>query len=313
MKIVTYRTLGILSGVALGTIGWLPFVQPDTAPQWPMSRWASAEESEPKRVALGASRRDLLRKSEAAASKNGSSKDNADPHSILKRKVELLEKGYGFLKQRRDYTTMLVKQEVVQGRLLDEQRILMKCRHEPFSVYLEWHQGDVGREVIFVEGKNNGRMIAHDGGWKSRIPAFLLEPDCSLAMSDARYPITTAGLMGLVQTMLAVHKDDLTNTTVATCTHVSDGEFEGRPCHVFETTHKSRDISPTYRKSITHIDKEWNIPCSSKHYEWPKDGVEGDEADDATLIESYQFTEVQFDQSLSDRDFDATNSEYNFH
>ena len=317
MKIVNYRALGILSAVALGTIGWLPLGLPTTQVEFDALRQASAEECNPARLVSAASSRDALKNVESTKKiESTPTSTAADPHETLKLKVDLLEKGRTFLKERADYTAMLEKQEVVKGRLMDEQQILVKCRHKPFSVYLEWHRGDVGREVIFVEGSNNGKMIAHDGGWKSRLPAFFLEPDCSLATGDARYPITEAGLLGLLENMLALHKEDLSKSTVATCNHVTDGQFDGRPCYVFHTTHKSVSISPTYRKSITCIDKEWSIPCCSQHYEWPRDDADTedeDETDKETLIESYKFTEVRFEQSLTDNDFDTSNSEYHFH
>ncbi|HEY0982580.1 DUF1571 domain-containing protein [Schlesneria sp.] len=318
MKIITYRTLGILSAMAFGTIGWLPFVQLDTDTEVQLLRRVRAEEAQRDRFAFRPAERVAGQSRgstglERDASPSTMTFAEGDPHAVLKKKVDLLEKGYTYLQEKPDYTAMLTKQEVVQGQLLDEQRILLKCRHKPFSVYLNWHQGDVGREVIYVEGKHNGRMIAHDGGWKSRIPAFFLEPDCALAMSGARYPITSAGLLGLVETMLKAHQEDLTKLTVKSCSHLEDGELEGRPCHVFQTTYKSREISPTYRKSITLIDKEWNVPCLSKHYEWPaKEGADEAKVDEVTLIELYHFSEIRFDQSLSDSDFDSTNPEYRF-
>ena len=190
----------------------------------------------------------------------------------------------------------------------------MKCRHKPFSVYLEWLSGDVGREVIFVEGANQGNMIAHDGGWKARIPAFSLSPDCKLAMRDSRYPVTSAGLLGLIETMLGVHEDDLRRGNVASCELESGRMFEGRPAFMFTTKYKSRAQSNQYRKSITLIDQEWNIPCHTRHFQWADtmEIVDDNALDDATLIESYSFTNIQFEYRMTDRDFDRANPEYHF-
>ncbi len=65
---------------------------------------------------------------------------------------------------------------------------------------------------------------------------------------------------------------------------------------------------------MTLIDREWSVPLSSQHYEWPQRDIEGsaDELDAATLIESYQYTEIDFDRPLSDDDFDHQNDEYAF-
>lgn len=231
----------------------------------------------------------------------------------LQHKVELLQRGRAFLLKVPTYTAKLSKQEVVKGELLDEQTISLKCRHSPFSVYLTWLSGDVGREVIYVEGANDGKLTAHDGGWKSRLPAFSLSPDSWLAMRDARYPVTAAGVLALIDIMDGIHADDLARSKVASCELTVD-HFDGRPCHTFTTLYKNREVSPIYRKSVTMIDQEWNVPLSSRHFEWPKaEGtVPENQLDEATLIESYAFTELAFDAPLADRDFDTSNPEYQF-
>lgn len=242
------------------------------------------------------------------------SADNSDARQKLARKVEMLQKGDSFLRGVAGYTAVLRKQEMVGDELLPEQEIEFKCRHQPFSVYLHWITGDKGREVIYIEGQNNGKMIAHDGGWKARLPAFSLDPECRLAMRDTRCPVSTAGMLYLTQTMLSIHQDDLAKSNVASCQIATDQSFDGRACTVFTTTYKSPAGSPEYRKSITYIDDEWNIPVYSQHFEWPATNADLNEADldNATLIESYSFSKIQMNAPLADRDFDRSNPEYRF-
>jgi hypothetical protein len=234
--------------------------------------------------------------------------------SALRRKIELLESGYVHLNSCKDYQATFRKEEVVKGELLEEQVMAIKCREKPFSVYLHWLAGDVGREVIFVDGRNDGKMIAHDGGWKARIPAFTLSTDCMLAMRDARYPVTSAGISGLIEIMLSVHRDDLIRCNVASCQCEPHQRFQDRPCEMFTTIYKSRSESPVYRKSITFIDEQWNVPIHSRHFEWPSSKVKltEDELDGATLIESYSFTDIEFGCNLTDHDFDPKHPEYHF-
>ena len=232
---------------------------------------------------------------------------------MLRHKVELLQRGRAFLLTVPTYTAKLSKQEVVKGELLPEQVMSLKCRHSPFSVYLLWQTGDVGREVIYVEGANSGKLIAHDGGWKSRLPALSLTPDSWIAMRDARYPVTAAGVVALIDIMDGIHADDLARATVASCEQTA-GHFNGRPCDTFTMRYKNREVSPTYRKSITMIDREWHVPLSTRHFEWPgpESTIPENELDDATLIESYTFTDLTLHAPLTDRDFDSTNAEYQF-
>jgi hypothetical protein len=214
----------------------------------------------------------------------------------------------------KDYSAQLDKQELVRGELLDEQSMLIKCRQKPFSVYLQWTEGDVGREVIYIDGKNQGKMVAHDGGWKIRIPAFNLSPDGILAMRDARYPVTDAGFAFLIDRMLEVHATDLLTSNFSSCQLDSNQEFDGRPGLTFTTLYKSIADSPIYRKSLTFIDREWNIPLHSEHFEWPAKDTHSTEAelDHDTLIERYSFRDISINPDFSDGVFDRSNQDYHF-
>jgi len=231
----------------------------------------------------------------------------------LAHKVRLLEQGEAFLAGITSYRATLTKQELVGDELVGEQTIEMKCRHEPFSVYLNWRTGDPGREVLYVQGANNDCLIAHDGGWKARIPAFSLAVNSPLALRDARYPVTHAGLLNLSRMMLAIHRNDLKLANVKECS-LHPGEFDQRPCLVFTTVYNSSETSPTYRKSITMIDREWNLPVSTRHFEWPQSEstVDEESLDAETLIESYSFTGVTLSGDLTPQDFDRSNPDYRF-
>lgn len=232
----------------------------------------------------------------------------------LRRKVDLMEQGERFLAGIEGYTATLTKREVVGNELLDEQSMHLKCRQQPFSVYLVWLSGDTGREVLYIDGQNDGKLIAHDGGWKARLPAFKLHPECRLAMLDARYPVTSAGFGSLITMMLDKHREDLASDSVASCEVDENQSIDGRPCVMFTTHYKSRELSPTYRKSITYLDREWNLPVRTDHFEWPANGQDADDKnlDQTTLVESYSFTDVKLPTTLSDADFDRANPEYRF-
>ncbi|RXL65447.1 DUF1571 domain-containing protein, partial [Citrobacter sp. AAK_AS5] len=73
------------------------------------------------------------------------------------------------------YTGTLVKRERINGQLLGYEYADIKVRHRqvrsgqtavPFSVYVKFlAPADLeGREVLYVEGKNNGKLIARRGG-----------------------------------------------------------------------------------------------------------------------------------------------------
>ncbi len=235
-------------------------------------------------------------------------------HQDLIAKIRLLEAGMDYLAKTPDYTAQFVKQELINGELLDEQEMEMKVRHAPFSVYLKWNTGEVGREVLYVDGANGGRMTAHGGGWKARLPAVSLEPTSSLAMAESRHPINKAGLYQLSKMMLDVHKSDLQTKRIARCEKLADQTFDGRVCHVFLVEYKDPQLSEQYRKSISMIDKEWSIPIYVRNFGWLKSNVPEDpeEHDAASLVEFYSYSNVRFGTNLAALDFDHTNEEYRF-
>jgi len=229
-------------------------------------------------------------------------------------KIALVEKGVEHLAKIPDYTAQFVKQELVNGELLDEQEMEMKIRHAPFSVYLKWITGEVGREVLYVDGTNDGRMTAHGGGWKARLPAVALDPSSRLAMAESRYPVTRVGLYELAKLMVEVHRQDLQHKRVARCERLPDQTFDGRACHAFVTEYKDPKVSEHYRKSISLIDKEWSIPVYTRNFGWLTANAPTDpeELDKASLIEFYSYSNVKFGSNLIAADFDHTNEEYRF-
>lgn len=238
-----------------------------------------------------------------------------DPvHQVLQAKVDMLEAGRRFLTESPDYTAVFSKQELVGNELLEMQDIYLKCRHAPFSVYLRWLSGDEGREVLYVEGANEGKMVVHGGGWKARLPSLTISPDSSLAMQESRYPVTKAGILGTVDIMLACHYEDLAQKRLAACQQMADEEFDGRMCAAYLVEYRDAKSSPVYRKSITLIDKEWKVPLYTRNFGWPSahETATGEELDEATLIEFYTFTEVAFRQQLASADFERGNEEYLF-
>lgn len=313
MKSIGRPMMGITGGIAAGCC-WLYLFQGGTAPRGPSIPGSVKHppsvhiSNQPLAEAVGTTVTD------GGGGVDGDPGPTASATANLKFKVELLERGKEFLTGVRDYTGIIRKQELVGGDLLDEQVISIKCRHQPFSVYLLWLAGDVGREVLYVDGQNQNRMIAHDGGWKACLPSFYLSTDSLLAMRDARYPVTSAGFMGLADTMLGIHRDDLVRSCAASCEVDRNALFDGRSCYSFTTNYKSPAESRMYRKSITLIDREWNVPLSSQHYEWPTVATakSGEELDASTLIESYSFTDVHWNAHLTDQDFQRTHPDYHF-
>jgi hypothetical protein len=241
------------------------------------------------------------------------SQEHISGHWAMMLNVMMLERGCESFGRIDNYTAMLHKQERIGGELGDVQKVECKLRHEPFSIYMKWHSGDVGRELIFVDGANDGNMVVHPGGWKGRLTGALnLDPNGSMAMAESRHPVTQAGLKRLAETLLSYHRKCLQLSSGWTCDLFDNQKINGRDCYLVVVTYASQQRSETYRKSMHYIDKELSLPICTRNFGWPEDECDAADLDEQTLIESYTWTDIQVESRLADADFDSTNSDYNF-
>ncbi len=102
------------------------------------------------------------------------------------------------------YVLRLRRREVVGTMNRPEEVLLLKWRKEPWSVYFKWLWGEgKGREVVYVKGRYENLLhTLTAAGDIPLLPAgkrFKISPDSVLIKSKSRYPITEAGLGGLVE------------------------------------------------------------------------------------------------------------------
>jgi hypothetical protein len=231
--------------------------------------------------------------------------------------VALLELARHKLQAHTDYTCTFVKQERVDGGdLSDVQTMLLKLRHQPFSVYMKWEEGgDRGREVLYVDGQYDSKLLVKLGGFKGRLlPHLKLDPTGSLAMGETRHPIVEMGLLHLTELTLSYRRRDLSNLDKLKWRMIEDESYADRPCVCFQIDYLSQEYEPVYKRSMVWFDREYSIPVCVKNYGWfdETEGLEGEELEQATLIELYGYSGVNFGSKLADADFDKSNTEYTF-
>src|SRR5262245_9994752 len=65
----------------------------------------------------------------------------------------------------KSYTCTFVKQERIDGRLQPREVIRAAFRESPHSVFFQWVEGQrLASRVLYVEGANNDKMLAHPSG-----------------------------------------------------------------------------------------------------------------------------------------------------
>lgn len=230
----------------------------------------------------------------------------------LKRSLDLLEQGATRLAAESGYTATFYRQERVGSNLRDPEVVEMKLRHEPFSVYMRWVQGEPGQEVLFVKGRNGGDLILHPGGWKSRLlPAVKLDPHGALARSKSRYPIYEVGLLALAEKIAEFRREDLARTELPTARLEDGHNFQGRECYFFVVEYPRREMSPDYRKTLLYIDKQFGLPISICNFNWSSSPNETS-SDEDTLIEHYVYRDLRLGTDFSELDFSPENDAYAF-
>lgn len=217
-----------------------------------------------------------------------------------------------------DYLANFSRQERVNGKLLPRESTELKVRHSPFSVYMKWQAGaDVGREVLFVKGQHGDKLLVKKGGKVGEmLPTFKLEPTSDLAMKESRYPITTSGVLNLVEKIVTYCDRDLKLDEGVSCQLLADQKIDGRMCYTIRTDYGCAEVDPDYRCSVVFVDKETSLPLCVKNYGWSAacgaSPAANDKLTDETLVEFYAFSGLRYQVRLSEKEFDQANREYHF-
>lgn len=227
----------------------------------------------------------------------------------------LLEEGIKRFSRVPGYTATFYRRERVGGALGDEQVMQMKLRHEPFSLYLKWLVGDKGRELLYVDGENDGKMLVKVGGVKGRLlPPIKLDLDGAIARRESRHSITDLGLLRLAELVLERRRRELQQERGTRCRMFDEQTANDRLCYGFLIEYADPAVSPVYRKSVVFVDQEWLVPIYIKNFTWPEGGTPADpqQLDEATMIEHYSYSNIRLDVQLADGDFDRNNEKYQF-
>jgi hypothetical protein len=220
--------------------------------------------------------------------------------------------------QVQDYTAVLVKRERIEDELGENEFMFVKVRNRkvvdnqvvvPFSVYLQFLQpaSVKGREVIYVENANDGKLIAHEGGYKRMLGTHFLDPNGFLAMKGQRYPLTDIGLENLVVKLIERGEKDRRHGHCLVDLYPG-GKVGGRSCTILRVVHPEQQPHFDFHIAEIFLDDEWKIPVRYAAYGWAKNDKQENE-----VIEEYTYQKIKINVGLTDKDFDMANADYNFH
>ncbi|TWU25362.1 hypothetical protein Pla52o_16630 [Novipirellula galeiformis] len=236
----------------------------------------------------------------------------------LRAVLELADASYQFVcNDIRDYTCTVVVRERVKGRLQSPRYLDAKVRHQriengkivtPLSIYVKFKAPEEvkQREVLYVDGQNDGKLLVRNGGARLAFLVLSLDPTGRIAMHDSLYPITELGIKRLIQRIADVGKRELVYNE-HTVTLRDDVKLHDRVCTRIDLTHpKRRDHFESHLARI-YVDNELKIPIRYESYDWPAEG-----SDDPVLLAEYTYLDLKLNVGLTDADFDKTNPAYQF-
>lgn len=242
---------------------------------------------------------------------------NADRQHPLVPVLEIANGGLERLRAIRGYSATLVKRERIADKLLDPQYMFVKIRHEqkvggrlvvPFSVYLYFLRPEdiKGREVLYIRGRNNGKLLAHEGGEILGLVSAWLDPRGRLAMTDNRYPITEIGILNLTERLIEAGEQGL-QYDECEVKIVDNAKINGRPCKCIQVVHPRRRAHFRFYRAQIFIDKELNVPVRYASWLWPENS-----GGEPVLLEEYTYLNLKINDGFADADFSANNSAYRF-
>jgi hypothetical protein len=210
----------------------------------------------------------------------------------------------------RDYSCTLVKRERIDDKVTDYEYMFTKVRHKPFSVYMYFlaPKGIKGRECIYVDGTNDGKLVAHEGGGRIRaaLPTVNLDPTGLLAMRGQRYPITEVGVRNLTARLVEVAEMD-SKFGECTVNEYKGAKIDGQVCTCLQVVHPVPRKNFRFHLARVFIHDELQIPIRFESYGWPSE-----KGGNLPLLEEYTYMNMKINQGFTDADFDRNNKDYNF-
>lgn len=230
--------------------------------------------------------------------------------------LEIAEKSIKFIDENIvDYRARLTSQVEFDGEIQPEKQLEVKIRHAvdvgdtevPFSVYTKFlsPKENAGQEAIWIEGENDGNLIAHTTGLLN-VKRFYLDPVGSIAMKGNRYPIWEIGFRNLIVKMAEIGRADREHGECQVTIH-RQVDINGCICTLLEAVHPQRRDHFQFHIARIYIDDERNIPVAYEGYGWPENP-----SDEPPLIEKYYYTQIELNVGLKDMDFSVDNPAYGY-
>lgn len=224
----------------------------------------------------------------------------------LAKLVAYCEESKAELDQIDDYTAIFVRKELVKRRLV-QQKMELKVRRKPFSVYFHFlSPEEAGREVIYVDGANRNQLLVHEVGLKALAGTLSLPLNDPRVVAESRHPITSVGLHNIIKVAFENFPKDAADENVQVKKYPS-AKLNDVECVAFVIRHPEPLPGLPYHETHLYFDKETKLPIHVKRFDWPRRG-----GDKPVLLEEYTYERLRTNVGLKNIDFDVRNPRYQF-
>jgi hypothetical protein len=188
---------------------------------------------------------------------------------------------------------MRVREEVSDGG-----RVL-----QPFSIYLQFvgPAKVAGRRVLYVNGRNDGKVMVRNGGKHFDYVVVNLDPDGDTAREESLMPITQTGFNQVLAQMINIlerHQrvdPSAANTKVE---RIEGAKLNKRACTVVRITHPLPQKGLEFHVANVFVDQELHVPVRVDIASWPKHPE-----NPSPLLAEYTYTDLQINVNLPDNAF----------
>jgi hypothetical protein len=159
--------------------------------------------------------------------------------------------------------------------------------------------------VIYIEGKNDGKLQVHETGFASLVGTLSLDPKGKLAMDGNRYPVTMIGIRKMAELTIEewltwAKRDDVK------VNYYESAKIGDVPCHVYETIVTKEAPGLKCNTVRLYFNASTNLPIRVQALGLAKTG------ETPPVIEDYFYSELKTNVGLTDIDFDVENPKYVF-
>lgn len=224
----------------------------------------------------------------------------------LKPAIRIAQTSLEKLQDVRDYECVMTKRERINNQLTT-QVMFMRFREEPFSIYMKFGEPFAGREILYVAGRNNGMMLAHEGsGIRSLVGTVSLPLDSAEAKAENRHSLTDAGLRNLVRLLIKQWEFESQYGEI-NVQYYPDARLGEIACQVVEVSHPNPRRQFAYHITRLYVDAQSGLPVRVENYGWP-----AQPGGQPVLMEEYTYTRLKTNVGLTDQQFSRDCPDYNF-